>query len=169
MPYAAAPLLSSAKADWCTPQVVLHIVYQFGPVALDPCASREGLVIAREMFFGPPDGVDGLRASWTRSGPGVVFCNPPYGRGIDAWMLKARSEVRDQGAEVVALVPARPDTRWWRDYCAPPRSDAVCFWHGRLTFEGAPSPAPFPSALVYWGPRRYRFADVFARVGSIWL
>lgn len=48
-------------------------------------------------------------------------------------------------------------------------ADAVCFWRGRLNFIGAPSGAPFPSALVYFGERVHRFIDAFHGVGAIWI
>lgn len=74
--------------------------------------------------------------------------NPPYGRVIGAWMCKAWEESQ-RGAFVVCLVPARTDTAWWYEYAA---KGIVRFLRGRLTFEGARHPAPFPSALVIFHP-----------------
>lgn len=99
---------------------------------------------------------------------GLIYVNCPYGRTIGRWTAKCRNEA-EEGAEIIALLPARTDTRWWRD-CTPPRSArAVAFLRGRLRFVGAPAGAPFPSCLVYWGPRKYRFADAFADAGAIWI
>ena len=59
---------------------------------------------------------------------------------------------------VVALLPARTDTRWWQDYCM--KADVIKFIKGRLKFinrelpsyreddDFKVSPAPFPSAVV---------------------
>jgi len=77
-------------------------------------------------------------------GGGVVWCNPPYGRGIGQWMRKAWESARD-GATVVMLVPARTDTHWWHDYAA---KGEVEFIRGRLKFGGSRYNAPFPSAVV---------------------
>jgi hypothetical protein len=85
---------------------------------------------------------DGLTQPWK----GRVWLNPPYGKGIGAWLAKARSAAAD-GALVVCLVPARPDTRWWRESAAA--ASLVRFLPGRVKF-GA-DPAPFPSAVVVFG------------------
>lgn len=161
---ALAPLMSSERDDWNTPEIVLERVRAMGPIGLDPCGNAGSIVGAETEWRLERDG-DSLHRDW--SGHGLVYCNPPYGRLIRAWVAKCR-ETSATGAEVIALVPARPDTRWWHESCAPPAADAVCFWRGRLTFLGAPAGAPFPSAIIYFGDRPRRFQEVFAMAGSIW-
>lgn len=70
--------------------------------------------------------------------------NPPYGRGIGAWVKKAY-ETAQKGTPVVCLLPARTDTQWWQDYC---QRGLVHFVRGRLKFGGHQNSAPFPSAIV---------------------
>lgn len=70
--------------------------------------------------------------------------NPPYGRGIGAWVKKAY-ETAQEGTPVVCLLPARTDTQWWQDYCT---RGLVHFVRGRLKFGGHQNSAPFPSAIV---------------------
>jgi len=70
--------------------------------------------------------------------------NPPYGRGIGAWVKKAY-ETAQEGTPVVCLLPARTDTRWWHDYCT---KGLIHFVRGRLKFGGHQNSAPFPSAVV---------------------
>jgi hypothetical protein len=174
-----APLMSSAKDDWQTPPGLLDLVRQVAPIALDPCTTAanpcgaEEIAIARVRMEMPERvHVDGLTLDWATIAErhlGLVYVNPPYGRAIGDWTDKCRNVADDSGISVIALLPARTDTQWWQTDCAPPRADAVCFWRGRLTFVGAPAPAPFPSALVYWGPSKFRFADVFAARGAIWM
>jgi hypothetical protein len=53
------------------------------------------------------------------------------------------------GAIIVALVPARTDTRWWHEHVA---QHEVEFLPGRLRFGGAKHSAPFPSAIVIMRP-----------------
>ena len=77
-------------------------------------------------------------------GGGWTFLNPPYGREIKAFMRKAHEEVQ-QGAKVVALVPARTDTAWWHEYCI---QYEVRFIRRRLKFGNSTNSAPFPSAVV---------------------
>jgi hypothetical protein len=89
---------------------------------------------------------DGLTAPWR----GVVFVNPPYGRGLARWVAKARHEVELGHAKtVVALLPARPDTGYWHDHVAG--KAVVYFLRGRLRFGDGEQGAPFPSALTVWG------------------
>lgn len=164
-----AALMSSADTSWRTPDVVLDLVRQVGPIELDPCGHQESLVRARRELR-ITRGDDGLTADWMAlSGGGLVFCNPPFGREIGAWVLRCHALGR-AGGEAIALLPSRTDTAWWHAYVAPPASQAVCFQRGRITFVGAPGPAPFPTAFAFFGSpaRANRFAEVFTTVGAIW-
>ena len=76
--------------------------------------------------------------------------NPPYGREIGKWMLKAFHEACN-GATVVCLVPARTDTAWWHDFAM--KGD-ITFIRGRLKFGGHKNNAPFPSAIVVFGDKK---------------
>ena len=44
-----------------------------------------------------------------------MFCNPPYGRALGAWVRKAYEEAQ-AGTTVVLLIPARTDTAYFHDY-----------------------------------------------------
>ena len=74
--------------------------------------------------------------------------NPPYGRGIGAWLEKAFRSAA-MGATVVCLLPARTDTAWFQDYAM---KGEVRFIRGRLKFGGHANSAPFPSAVVVFRP-----------------
>lgn len=135
-------LLSSVKMDWATPQAFFdNLNTEFG-FTLDPCAAPETAKCLE--FFTPLD--DGLNKTWA---PHRCFMNPPYGREIGKWMRKAYEESL-KGALVVCLVPSRTDTAWWHDYAI---KGEVRFLRGRLKFEGALHPAPFPNAVVVFHPR----------------
>jgi len=172
-----AALFSSDSEQWATPVSVLRpFVAELGRIALDPCCAhhahtsserRGGPLNARECWY-----ADGLGRSWVDAvaevGGGWVWCNPPYGRALRDWAITC-AEVASLGVEVVALVPARIDTAWWRTLTLEPGC-LVGFVRGRLSFElpeGARSSAPFPSALVYHGRRPERFAAACARVPAV--
>jgi hypothetical protein len=91
--------------------------------------------------------------------------NPPYGREIDRWVEK-RCHEHEHGEviEAVALLPARPDTQWFKRL----RNYACCFVEGRLTFIGNDDPAPFPSVLFYFGEDLGKFVHYFEELGDIW-
>lgn len=75
-----------------------------------------------------------------------VFCNPPYGREIKAWVQKAWEESHKPNTIVVMLIPARTDTKYFHDYIMH-RSE-VRFVKGRLKFGDSTQGAPFPSMVV---------------------
>jgi hypothetical protein len=119
-------------------------------------------------FYGAK--VDGLRQLWEGE---TVWCNPPYGKGIGAWLQKARSEAMLHRCLTCLLLPARVDAEWWRvgvmsddasagrlrhsEYSPASRVlwlrwekllTGVYFHDSRLTFGEEKSAAPFPSAVV---------------------
>lgn len=132
---------SSATDLHATPQDFFdRLDAEFG-FDLDVCASPENAKCT--IYFTKAD--DGLSRDWT----GVVWLNPPYGREIGRWLRKANESVKDNGATVVCLVPARTDTNWWHEYVI---KHEVRFVRGRLKFGNAKNSAPFPSAVVIMRP-----------------
>lgn len=121
-----APLFSSGSVAWATPKAVyeaLHAEFQF---TLDPCPLK-GLW-------------DGLLIPWTGH---RVFCNPPYGRRVGEWLLRAR-----EADLAVYLLPSRTDTQWWHQYAM--QADEIRFLRGRLHFNDGKGPAPFPSVVLVY-------------------
>jgi site-specific DNA-methyltransferase (adenine-specific) len=138
-----AGLMSSERGDWETPQSFFDLVDDEFGFTLDAAASASNAKCAD--FYDTTR--DGLMRPWE----GVVWCNPPYGRGIDEWVRKGYEAAQD-GATVVMLIPARTDTRYWHDYVM--RAAEVRLLRGRLVFGvgEARANAPFPSALVVFLP-----------------
>jgi phage N-6-adenine-methyltransferase len=134
-------MYSSATDEWATPQAFFDLLDQEFHFTLDVCARPENAKC--RTFFTRE--VDGLRQPWS----GRCWMNPPYGREIVRWVRKAYEESL-QGAIVVCLVPARTDTAWWHDYCT---KGEIRFLRKRLSFGGASSSAPFPSAIVIFRNR----------------
>ncbi|WP_158633685.1 DNA N-6-adenine-methyltransferase [Tautonia sociabilis] len=130
---------------WETPTELLDALYRvFTRFDLDPCALQKSRTRVKARVHFTEDG--GLALPWH----GTVFVNPPYGRGLAAWVAKARREVEERRARtVVALLPARPDAAYWHDHVAA--RAVVYFLRGRLRFSGSEPSAPFPSALAVWG------------------
>jgi phage N-6-adenine-methyltransferase len=139
---------------WNTPTWLADLIRAEFPIALDVCATDEKNALA-ERYFTPE--VDGLKQSW---GGACCYMNPPYSENAK-WMKKAWEESQ-KGATVVALVPARVDTRWWFDYAL--KATEIRFLKGRLKFSGSKNSAPFPSALVIFTPGKHtpkiRFVDL---------
>jgi len=135
----AKALHSSNRDDWETPDAFFQFLDAHFRFTLDAAASANNAKCARYL-------TDALRVSW---GAETVWLNPPYGRGIGAWIRKA-ADAADAGATVVVLCPARTDAAWWHEHAL--RAAEVHFIRGRLHFVGAESGAPFPSALLVFRP-----------------
>jgi hypothetical protein len=94
-----------------------------------------------QYFYTPEE--NGLQQDWH----GRVFCNPPYGRSIGDWILKAHDETTQGNTEIVVmLLPARTGTKWFHNLILPYYE--IIFLPGRIRFVGAQNAAPFDSMLV---------------------
>tara|TARA_R110000824_G_scaffold92217_2_gene223850 strand:+ start:6010 stop:6486 length:477 start_codon:yes stop_codon:yes gene_type:complete len=133
-------LFSSKSTDWATPQHFFDKLEDiFGQFTLDPCTNDSNYKVKKRYT----EDDDGLKQDWSGNN---VFMNPPYGRGIKEWIRKAYEEGQKDSTVVVALIPARTDTRYWHDYVM--KADAIYFVKGRLKFGNGENSAPFPSAVV---------------------
>lgn len=150
----ARVFLSSDRQTWNTPRAFLDAIAPLGRIGLDPCSNATSIVRARVKWTVDDDG---LTRDWR--GHGLVYVNPPYGNDLPVWVEKCELEAK-RGVEIVMLVPARTDTRWF-DRTA--RGALIGLWRGRLTYLGAQWPAPFPTAVPYWGRRRSLFRRTLAR------
>lgn len=125
-------VLFSKKSDnWATPKnfLVETGYYDY----FDPCPLN---------WDGNPS-TNGLTTPWEK----LVFVNPPYS-DIRSWLLKGISEIAVHNSkEVVFLVPARTDTKWFHELIYGRYK--ITFLRGRMKFEGAKWSAPFPSMLIY--------------------
>ena len=134
-------MFSSKSNEWTTPQDFYNqLDAEFG-FTLDPCASQSTAKCA--SFYTEDD--DGLSKDWEGQ---TVFMNPPYGRKIGNWIQKAYEEGEKSNTRVVALIPARTDTKYWHNYCM--KATEIRFVKGRLKFGqgNTKNSAPFPSAVI---------------------
>lgn len=134
---------STGKDDWTTPQDLFDKLNQEFNFTLDPCSNGENAKC--EKFYTEED--DGLLQDWIGE---RVFVNPPYSRKgkQDQWVKKCYTESRKPNTVVVALLPARTDTKRFHEYIL--NKAEIRFLPGRLKFGGAKNTAPFPSMIVIW-------------------
>jgi phage N-6-adenine-methyltransferase len=165
--YGEGVATSSVHHGWHTPPALLGALYPIvgGMFDLDPCSPvRRGSaapVRARTRFTAEDDA---LSRPWRAA---TVFINPPYGRQLAVWVAKARDEcLAGRAGLIIALVPARTDTRWWHDSIAG--SADVWMLKGRLAFGDGSVPAPFPSAIVVWSARSQHRAALIAAFPDAW-
>jgi site-specific DNA-methyltransferase (adenine-specific) len=134
-------MFSSKSNDWATPQDFYNQLDAEFEFTLDPCASQSSAKCS--SFYTADD--DGLSKDWEGH---TVFMNPPYGRKIGNWIQKAYEEGEKSNTRVVALIPARTDTKYWHNYCM--KATEIRFVKGRLKFGqgNTKNSAPFPSAVI---------------------
>ncbi len=125
-------IFTSAHVEWGTPPDLYAALNKEFDFTFDPCTHHT-------LW-------DGRFVSWEGE---RVFCNPPYGRGIDKWLSKG-----PEALLAVFLLPARTDTAWFHDHAL--KAAEIRFFRGRLHYQEnhvAPKTewhqgAPFPSMLV---------------------
>ena len=147
-------IMSSDSTERETPQDLFNDLNSTYHFTLDVCASEDNAKCVR--YFNKE--INGLSQSWKNE---VCFMNPPYGSEIVLWVKKAYNESKN-GAIVVALLPARTDTKWFHDYVYG--KARIHFIKGRLKFlswydkattlkglDPIGTSAPFPSMIVMFG------------------
>ena len=150
------------KNTWATPEWLLDCVRNVGPLVLDPCTTQEnptGAKYIRTEQCAP----DGLETEWADF-KGLVYVNPPYGRGhMRPWTHKILIEAHN-GVEIIALTRGDTSTGWASFLLT--EADLVCF-PPRIKFKGATGSPPFANLIFYFGRNRDLFYDAFIRVGPI--
>ena len=73
-------MFSSRTDNWATPTDLFNKLNEEFHFNLDPCASADNHKCDR--YFTKEQ--DGLKQNW---GGNRVFCNPPYGKEINKWVL----------------------------------------------------------------------------------
>ena len=134
-------MFSSVTDEWYTPIEFYNALNKEFNFNLDPCATDINHKCAK--YFTKED--NGLLQSW---GGYNVFCNPPYGRAINAWVEKAYNESKKDNTLIVMLLPARTDTKWFHNFIY--HKAEIRFIKGRLKFGGSKGDAPFPSMLAIY-------------------
>ena len=121
-------LFTTGNGEWRTPKTLLAALEDEFGAFFDPC----------------PGGTrNGLQIPWR----GNVYCNPPYGHVLSKWIRKGIEELQSgRAAQIVWLLPARTDTRWFHDLVVP-NAVEIRFLRGRIHFSEK-GPAPFPSMIV---------------------
>jgi phage N-6-adenine-methyltransferase len=131
-------MFTSNKDEYGTPQNLYDELDKEFHFLLDAAASPGNA--KNPNYYTKED--DALSLPWDVT----TFCNPPYGREIGKFVGRAWRQSVVHGVEIVMLLPARTDTKWWHDYVR--YAAEIRFIRGRLSFEGSNGPAPFPSCIV---------------------
>lgn len=150
-------MFSSRSDEYETPRNLYERLDKIFNFTLDPCASD--LSHMSENYYTLAN--NGLSKDWDGE---VCYVNPPYS-DVSDWLDKCALEHLNNATEIVALIPARTETKYWHsDIWGIARY--VLFLKGRLKFinrtlppfatGGKPSSAPYPSAVIFY---TYRTLD----------
>jgi phage N-6-adenine-methyltransferase len=133
----------STFTGWRTPRELFEpIALSVGGFAIDAAADSGNTLLPRWYGPGSELGEDALaEEEWLSP----AFCNPPYGKGIEVWLRKFQEQAR-KGVSVVALLPARVETRWWYELVVPFAD--ILFLVGRVPFERACEKCGLASAAL---------------------
>ena len=131
-------MYSSEKHDWETPADFFEGLNRRYKFQIDLAANSKNAKL--DTYYSEKD--DALSKDWNLTS----WLNPPYGRAIGNWIQRAHLQSKLHFSTIVVLMPARTDTLYFHDYVM--KAKKIFFVRGRLTFVGAPSPAPFPSMVV---------------------
>lgn len=137
-----------SRKDWGTPQWLFDRLHREFHFTVDAAAQEHNAKLQR--YWRPQD--SGLEHDWAGE---RVFCNPPYGPDITAWLRKAHksrvSNMTQAGHVSVLIVPVRSETEWWHTYVM--LATEIRFIRGRVHFEnpgvsGHDNRPVFASAVV---------------------
>ena len=134
---------ADTRSDWETPAALFDELNREFRFTLDAAATFETRKCRRYLTVEE----DALTADVFDE---VVWCNPPYGRGIADW-CEAFARWSFNGCTVVALLPANTDTEWFH---------AVWAWafelrllRGRVSFVGTRSANTGGSMVAVYLPQ----------------
>jgi site-specific DNA-methyltransferase (adenine-specific) len=133
--------------EWRTPQHLFDFLARHYPFTVDVAATAANRKVKK--FYDKAR--NGLKQDWSNE---VVFVNPPYSE-TGKWTRKA-ADAAKAGAIVVALLPNRSASGWYRDDVVP--SAMIVLLHGRIPFyrretgrrDITMSGAPFASIVAIW-------------------
>jgi phage N-6-adenine-methyltransferase len=145
-------LFQPEHSEWPTPKDFFDRLNKEFRFTLDAAANAGNA--KTDKWYGVDH--DGLSMPW----PGVVWCNPPYGREIGLWIRKGFESAKE-GATVVMLLPVRTSAPYFHDYCL---RGEIRFVKGRLSF--GETNAPFDSMIVIFRPGRLLEGDCAPFIGQ---
>lgn len=131
--------------NWGTPKALFDFVQTRlarVPLTLDVCANANNAKLPD--YYSLERKENGLTLPWNGR---AIWCNPPYD-STRSWLRKMLLEQESYG---MFLLAARTDTVNFQDFVFP-FATRIWFIRRRVHFNGAVTPAPFPSLLAEFDP-----------------
>jgi phage N-6-adenine-methyltransferase len=157
---------NSGNNEWYTPPAFIEAARAvLGGFDLDPASSEvANSTVKASRIFTAED--DGLAQEWPI---GTIWMNPPYAQPLMGQFAdRFASEIR-RGSTGIVLVNNATETAWFQTMSAV--CSAICFPKARIRFldpAGNATGTPLQGqAILYFGPDRAGFADVFRQFGLV--
>lgn len=147
-------MFSSRSDEWETPRTLFDHLHRHLGFTMDAAASDTNKLLPR--YYTKENSSLDHTWRWDR-----VWLNPPYSKKAAPARFVKKMAV--EALAGVALLPARTETALWHNWVYP-YAVGIFFFRGRLKFENPfvetekPSPAPFPSALAFYG---FSLSDIY--------
>ena len=134
-------LFMSKTDEWETPQDLFNELDNEFNFTLDVCASS--LNHKCNKYYTKKD--NALNQTWENN---ICWMNCPYSRKLQPLFIEKVNKTAKNGFTVVALLPARTDTKAFHKYIYKQSNIEIRFIKGRIKFVGAKYTAPFPNMIV---------------------
>jgi ParB-like chromosome segregation protein Spo0J len=161
-----AAIFSSKSVEWYTPAEYVDAAREvMGKIDLDPgsCEEANKTVKAAKIYTEETDGLaEGNK--WK----GRLWLNP-HGRLAGQFVSRLMREVEAENVKefCILLNSYSSDTQWWQplwDFTLSFPSKRINFTAGEFETENG---STHGSVIVYYGPNRARFIEVFSKFGVI--
>lgn len=142
---------NSIDNEYSSPiSIVLPLIEEFG-ITLDVCASESNAKCVSYLT----ENDDALNRDWL----GNCWMNPPFGKYLGKWVLKAYSETKKHGGIKVCLIPVRSNTKWWAKVCLDAE---IRFIIGEVIFDGQSRGLWLPMCVMIFGsPNSGKFNIIY--------
>jgi predicted RNA methylase len=156
---------SSPTVEWYTPPEYIEMARQvLGTIDLDPASNDLAQSwIKATKYFTKDD--DGFSEDWA----GNVWCNPPYGRDVEKWLIKAIHNYNSGRIKSAILLLNNTRAAWYK--AGIKQVSAICEVHKRIAFideNGERQSSPRHSNdFLYLGEDVDKFIEVFSGIGDV--
>lgn len=156
---------STRTDEWYTPPEYIEMAREvMGSIDLDPASNDLAQSwIQAAQYYTKND--DGLSKAWL----GNVWCNPPYGRDVENWLVDALCRYECGEIKSAILLLNRTGAAWYRARIK--EVTAICEVYKRIAFidgngERQASPRHY-NDFLYLGTDIEKFREVFSAVGDV--
>lgn len=155
-----------------------RVIMVMGAIDVDPSSDPEMRIPAKVHYTKKENG---LIQPWCSQDGGRIYCNPPFGHGVNEWFEKLRDEMAaDRCVEAIILWKAALETKATRTLIHIPEYRISAVPKNRISFLGGKTEDKFPEKrsdgdvatftpiFYYFGPHEEKFIRIFSPHCTLW-